>query len=324
MGPSNRMRPAARALQLPFLALNERNAIRVLALDCDHPDDFRHAIWARELPQPGIEIWRAGGGLHALWPLKRRVHRGTKARRSPVRLFGRTAEFFTRAAGADPHFNPDGPIRNPAAPHGSWQVIRNGRGGFHLVELHEFLPARWSLPRPAALVTDGARNCAVFEALMRFAGSWSNRDADLQAEGEALNAGMFALSPRGPLPSQEVGWIAASVGRYRAQWIAEGRYHADPEKQAERGRRSGSARRRRAALRDAQIRQWASEGWTQARIAAEVGITRQRVAQIASEPTQDGCAYAPAQAPVRARTRVMRASAREGLISCVDGAPAGR
>ena len=179
VGPSNRPRPASRALQLPFLALNQPNAIRVLALDCDHPDSFRHAIWQRELPQPGIEVWRDGGGLLALWPLKRRVHRGRKARRSPVRLFGRTAEFFTTAAGADPHFNPNGPIRNPVAPHDSWKVIRNGSGGFHLVALHEFLPHRWRLPRPAALVTQGARNCAVFDALMRFAGSWSNRAADL-------------------------------------------------------------------------------------------------------------------------------------------------
>ncbi|MDE0082273.1 MAG: replication initiation protein [Gammaproteobacteria bacterium] len=288
VGPSNRTRPADRALQLPFLALNECNSIRVLALDCDHPDSFRHAIWARELPQPGIEVWRDGGGLLALWPLARRVHRGSQARQRPVRLFGRTAEFFTKAAGADPHFNPDGPIRNPAAPHDSWKVIRNGRGGFQLVELHEFLPARWSLPRPAALLTDAARNCSVFDALMRFAGRWSNRDADLQAEGEVLNTDMFARSPRGPLPSQEVGWIAASVGRYRAQWIDQGRYQADPERQAERGRRSGAARRRRTALRDAQIRQWASEGWTQARIAAEVGLSQQRVAQITSEPTQVG------------------------------------
>ena len=73
VGPTNRLRSAERALQLPFVALNQRNAIRVLALDCYHPDDFRHAIWARKLPQPGIEVWRDGGGLLALWPLARRV-----------------------------------------------------------------------------------------------------------------------------------------------------------------------------------------------------------------------------------------------------------
>ena len=282
-GPTNRTRPAARALRLPFLALNQSNAIRVLALDCDHPDDFRQAIWARKLPQPGIEVWRDGGGLLAVWPLTRRVHRGPQARQRPVRLFGRTAEYFTRAAGADPHFNPDGPVRNPAAPHDSWRVIQNGRGGFHLVELHEFLPDRWSLPRAAELVTAAGRNCSLFAALMHFAGHWSNREADLLQEGEALNAAMFAV----PLPIAEVGWIAASVGRYRAQWIEQGRYQVDPEKQAERGRRSGAARRRRTALRDAQIRQWASEGWTQARIAVAVGLSQQRVAQITSEPTQD-------------------------------------
>jgi len=272
VGPSNRTRPAERALQLPFLALNQPNAIRVLALDCDHPDTFRHVIYERELPQPGLEIWRDGGGLLALWPLKRRVHRGPKARRRPVRLFGRTAEFFTKAAGADPHFNPNGPIRNPSALHGSWKLIRNGRGGFHLVELHEFLPHRWSLPRPAALLTDAARNCSVFEALMRFAGRWSNRDADLRAEGEALNADMFARSSRGPLPSQEVGWIAASVGRYRAQWIDQGRYQVDPDRQAERGRRSGSARRRRIALRDAEIRDLRAAGHSIRAIAATLEL----------------------------------------------------
>ena len=280
VGPSNRMRPAERALQLPFLALNQRNAIRVLALDCDHPDTFRHAIYERELPQPGIEVWRDGGGLLALWPLARRVHRGSQARQRPVRLFGRTAEYFTRAADADPCFNPDGPVRNPAAPHDTWRVIRNGRGGFHLVELHEFLPARWSLPRPAALLTDGARNCSVFDALMRFAGRWSSREADLQAEGEALNADMFAQSPRGPLHSQEVGWIAASVGRYRAQWIDQGRYQADPDRQAERGRRSGSARRRRIALRDAEIRDLRAAGHSIRAIAATLELPTSTVQSV--------------------------------------------
>lgn len=240
VGPTNRTRPAERALQLPFLALNQPNAIRVLALDCDHPDDFRHAIWARKLPQPGIEVWRDGGGLLAVWPLARRVHRGPKARQRPVRLFGRTAEYFTRAAGADPHFNPNGPIRNPAAPHDTWRVIQNGRGGFYLVELHEFLPDRWSLPRAAELVTVAGRNCSLFAALMRFAGRWSSREADLLEEGEAMNAAMFVL----PLPAAEVGWITASVDRYRAEWIAEGRYTVDPARQAERGRRSGAVRRR--------------------------------------------------------------------------------
>ena len=226
-------------------------------------------------------MWRDGGGLLALWPLARRVHRGPKARQRPVRLFGRTAEYFTRAAGADSSFNPNGPVRNPAAPHGSWRVIRNGRGGFSLVELHEFLPNRWVLPRPSELVTEGARNCSLFAMLMRFAGRWSNRDADIRQEGEALNA-MF--SP--PMSTSEVGWIAASVGRYRAQWIVEGRYQADPERQAERGSRSGAARRKRNASRDARIHALRAAGWTQARIAAEVGVSQGRVAQIISEPTQ--------------------------------------
>lgn len=286
IGPSNRTRPAEQALQLPFLALNQPNAIRVVALDCDHPDTFRHAIYERDLPQPGFEIWRDGGGLLAVWPLKWRVHRGPKARRRPIRLFGRTAEFFTKAAGADPHFNPNGPIRNPAALHGSWKLIRNGRGSFPLVELHDFLPHRWSLPRPAALVTDGARNCAVFEALMRFAGSWSNRDADLLDEAERLNVHLFLRSPRGPLPFREVGWIARSVDRYRAEWIEEGRYQADPERQAERGRRSGAARRRRTALRNAQIRDRRAAGASLRAIGGEFGLTQEGVRKVLARNCQ--------------------------------------
>lgn len=276
VGPTNRTRPAVQALRLPFLALNQMNAIRVLALDCDHPDDFRQAIWARQLPRPGLEVWRDGGGLLALWPLTRAVHRGLQARERPVRLFGRTAEYFTRAAGADHCFDPDGPIRNPAAPHDTWRVIQNGRGGFHLRELHEFLPDRWSLPRAAELVTAAGRNCSLFAALMRFAGRWANRKADLLQEGEALNATMFAI----PLPIAEVGWIAASVGRYRTQWIEQGRYQADPLHQAERGRRSGRARRQRVAARDAQIRALATSGLSNCAISRQFSISETAVRKV--------------------------------------------
>ena len=62
-----------------------------------------------------------------------------------------------------------------------------------------------------------------------------------------------------PLPDDEVAGIAASVGRYRARWIAQGRYYQgvdqgrfthDSASQARRGRLSGQVRRAAVAERD--------------------------------------------------------------------------
>ena len=109
-----------------------------------------------------------------------------------------------------------------------------------------------------------------------------------------MNAMMFLGSPRGTLPRREVGWIAASVDRYRARWIEEGRYHADPEKQAERGRRSGVARRRRNALRDAHIRDLRAAGHSIRAIGSTLKLPTSTVQNalasgggVYHEPTQD-------------------------------------
>ena len=90
---------------------------------------------------------------------------------------------------------------------------------------------------------------------MRFAGRPSNRDADLHVEAAALNAEFVV-----PLDRVEVGHTVRSVERYRAKWIAEGRYYTDEERSEygrHRGLLSGASRRRQTAARDAAIvRAW--------------------------------------------------------------------
>ena len=113
--------------------------------------------------------------------------------------------------------------------------------------------------------TEAGRNCSLFVALMKWAGSPFNLELDVLAMARATNDG-FEI----PLPDQEVSAIAKSVERYRAGWSAQGRVYTEAEREAwgrSLGLASATARRAANARRDFRIIEGHAAGWSQRHLA---------------------------------------------------------
>ena len=106
------------------------------------------------------------------------------------------------------------------------------QSSYSLSELAEPIPRGWRLPvKPT---TEAGRNCALFVALMKWAGSPANIGREVLAVARATNDGLDV-----PLGDSEVAGLAKSVERYRRSWIAKGRFYTE----AERGRGAPQALR---------------------------------------------------------------------------------
>ena len=115
---------------------------------------------------------------------------------------------------------------------------------------------------------------------MEWAGSRAHDGAPVLTHAHAVNA----TFPTG-LPRIEVVHVAKHVEAYRERWRAQG-WHTPRwiARQADRGRRSGLARRKAALERDARIRALAARpGWSRQRIADEVGVSRSTVKRVLPE-----------------------------------------
>ena len=150
----------------------------------------------------------------------------------------RIAEYYADMLDADRGYRAVLTHNPMAAAHGPRLVTTWGRlDPYRLDELGEVLPFGWR--RPAVPATAIGRNCALFDALMRWAGQPVNEGFEVLPAGIAANQ-RFDM----PLDAAEVAGIARSVERYRARWIAAGAYYTQEQKtlwgQA-RGRRSGAA-----------------------------------------------------------------------------------
>ena len=104
-------------------------------------------------------------------------------------------------------------VRNAHVADERFRVTWGPEGGYLLEELADYIPRGWRRPRLAE--TAVGRNCALFDGLMRWAGS--HPDGDLAWRADVLNA-TFAI----PLPASEVGDTVRSVERYRRQWSERG------------------------------------------------------------------------------------------------------
>ena len=211
-----------------------------------------------------------GGGTHMVYTLARPVLTGPDMRAAPIRLLGRVSEYYASAVEADSGYT--GVLsHNPMArAHGPGFATNWGRReAYRLPELAEVIPFGWRIPK--APRTGEGRNCALFDALRRFAGSPENAEHDLFAVAMAINQG-FDI----PLGVPEVRGIAKSVTKRRARWIAAGAYYTDQQKTLwgrERGIRSGKARRKRTADRDAAIVEAVMAGRSMRDVGREFGLT---------------------------------------------------
>ena len=287
--------PASQAWGYPSLELRAGNSWPLMGFDCDVPEKVLEALvsnhWGARsdvcpaLPEPNMIVQRRSNShSHVSYFLAKPVHRGATAREAPLRLFARISEFYRQALGADPGYNgvlTHNPMRS-AHRHGEFLTHWGCNRAYSLSELAEPIPRGWRLPvKPT---TEAGRNCALFVALMKWAGSPANIGREVLAVARVTNDGLDV-----PLGDSEVAGLAKSVERYRRSWIAKGRFYTEAEREAwgcalgvRGGPASGASRRKGTAGRDQLMLGGGSMGkrLTQAQIAALHGVSQQTVSYV--------------------------------------------
>ena len=257
---------ASVAWSFPSLELRSATAWSVVCLDCDGTGGYSRlmlAVQDRDIPCPNWAVYRATGGAHGVWCLARPVLRGELARARPLRLLTRATEYMAQKVEADAGY---GQVlsHNPMVPVPSQRLQTDWlrRLPYPLQELAEIVPFGWR--RPAVPSTGIGRNCSLFEAGMKWAGSPANLGVPVLTALMAINAEVAGKHGKPPLDAGEVSGIARSVERYRSGWIARGQFSkvGDLERAAwgrERGVRSGESRRKDTPL-EHDREPWKAEG----------------------------------------------------------------
>ena len=278
--------PASQAWVFAYLELRAGNSWPLMGFDCDVPEKVLEALvsnhWGARsdscpaLPEPNMIVQRRSNShSHVSYFLAKPVHRGPTAREAPLRLFARISEFYRQALGADPGYNgvlTHNPMRS-AHRHGEFLTHWGCNRPYSLSELAEPIPRGWRLPLKPT--TEAGRNCALFVALMKWAGSPANIGREVVAVARATNDGLDV-----PLGDSEVAGLAKSVERYRRSWIAKGRFYTEAEREAwgcALGLRSGLARRKGTAARNKSIRE---DPRINAELASEHGLTMRQIQRI--------------------------------------------
>ena len=246
---------ASVAWSYPSLELRSATAWSVVCLDCDGTTGYSRLMGVvedRDIPCPNWVVYRDTGGAHGVWCLARPVLRGESARAMPLRLLTRAAEYMAQKVEADAGY---GQVlsHNPMVPVPAQRLRTDWlrRRPYPLQELAEVVPLGWR--RPSVPSTGIGRNCSLFEAGMKWAGSPVNLGVPVLTALMAINAEVARKHSKPPLDAGEVSGIAKSVERYRKRWVAAGQFGRTSELQAELGRRSGAARRERTESRDREI-----------------------------------------------------------------------
>ena len=237
---------ASVAWSFPSLELRSARAWPVVCLDCDGTTGYPRLMGAvedREIPCPNWVVYRDTGGAHGVWCLARPVLRGESARARPLRLLTRATEYMAQKVEADAGY---GQVlsHNPMVPDPAQRLRTDWlrRRPYPLQELAEIIPFGWR--RPSVPSTGIGRNCTLFEAGMKWAGSPANLGVPVLSALMAINAQVAKRHGKAPLDVGEVSGIARSVERYRAGWIAAGRFYSDTERSTwgrEMGRKGGPA-----------------------------------------------------------------------------------
>lgn len=241
----------AKAWEYPSIELRAANSWPNLILDCDHQNSLEllsEALSVGKLPQPNwLVSRRANGHTHAVWNLRKPVHRGPASRASPLRYFARVSEYFAHTIDADSGYT--GVLtHNPMASVHNGEMLTKWlrEAPYELNELAEVIPLDWRIPKLTK--SPVGNNCTLFNACMKWAGSPHNLGREVLRTALILNQELSK-----PLPLSEVRGIAKSVERYRRQWINQGRYFdVSPEaissRQRDCGLKSGKARRKGTVL----------------------------------------------------------------------------
>ena len=263
---------ASVAWSFPSLELRSAKAWPVVCLDCDGTGGYSRlmvAVQDRDIPCPNWVVYRDTGGAHGVWCLARPVLRGEAARVRPLRLLTRATEYMAQKVEADAGY---GQVlsHNPMVPVAAQRLRTDWlrRRPYPLQELAEIVPFGWR--RPAVPSTGIGRNCSLFEAGMKWAGSPDNLGVPVLTALMAINAEVSRKHGKPPLGAGEVEGIARSVERYRSGWIAAGRFYTEAERSAwgrERGLKGGLASgkvRRKGTPLEHDREPWKAEGISRA------------------------------------------------------------
>ena len=268
--------PATDAWVYREIELRAANSYPSLIFDLDGREATMRLAYLIEnamLPRFNWAVTRPrSGGTHVVWNLTRPVHRGATARKHPLSKLARIADYYAIELGADVGYN--GVLaHNPMSKaHGDHELVTTWglrRDPYSLDELAAVIPKGWR--RPPTPRTAIGRNCGLFASCMKWAGSPSNIGCGVETVALTLN-----LALAHPLPVDEVEGIAKSVERYRARWT-----FYTPEQRTlwgrERGVRSGVARRKRTADRDAAIIEAVESGRSMRNVGREFDLSARAV-----------------------------------------------
>ena len=158
--------PANEAWTFPEIELRAGNSWPAIVLDIDGSNALYRVVEAVEhgyILTPNWTVTRKGsGGTHAVWNLARPVHRGAKARQSPLKALSRISEYYADKLGADSSYN--GVLtHNPMSSVHSPGFITNWmeRSPRTLDQLGRVIPFGWKKPKIAN--TAIGRNCTMFD-----------------------------------------------------------------------------------------------------------------------------------------------------------------
>ena len=278
---------ASNAWGFASLEFRSATADTCIILDCDGEDGRSRLMLAvedREIPIPNWVVFRVSGGAHGVWNLVRPVPRGGETKKKPLRLLARISEYLAQVVKADAGYN--GVLsHNPMVPDASQRLKTDWlrKRPYPLQELAEVVPFGWR--KPAIPQTAIGRNCAMFEALMKWAGSPTNRGLPVLPAAYAIYQDTLRQFPEAshPFTLGEAAGIVRSVERYRSKWEAEGRFYSEAERSAwgrARGIRSGMARRKQTKARDLAIVGTVMGGASVRSVALEHGIEPSTVSRI--------------------------------------------
>lgn len=268
-------RPTATAWRdWPEIELRTPNSFPVLVLDCDtEPQDYWGVARSGKVKPPNWIVSRGPNGhAHIVYCLVRPVLRGTHARLSPLRALGRIAEFYRWRYNADTGYvgvlthNPTHP---QYAPFTTW----NRKRPYTLAELAAPIPYRWRIP-PKPTTPEG-RNVYLFRLGMQWCGYPRNWER-IEDVGAIVSQANETLGC--PLWESELRHIVKSVIKISQRNLERGQTQQGfIGIQTARGRKSGVARRRRTAGRDAAIVQAVLTGQSMRSVARDYGLAEKSV-----------------------------------------------
>ncbi len=261
------------AWHFPSLEIRAENSYTSLILDFDGWDSYKRLMEEVKGAHVGDLNWGVEnlltGGVHGVWTLANPVHRADTALEAPLRLFGRISEYYAARLGADEGYKgvlTHNPMEDAQLRGFKTHWLR--KEPYTLGELASFIPFRWR--RPKVSRTAAGRNCDLFSACMKWAGSALNLGVPVLSEAARVNRAF-----RVPLDPPEVRGLSRSVERYRRKWIKQGRFYSKTERTAwgrERGVKSGQARRKRTKERDQAIIQAVGSGQSIRSVARDHGL----------------------------------------------------